>query len=405
MKPKNTPSASKVLGGILLISGCCIGAGMLGLPVMSAMAGFKPSLVLFIISWLFMVCTGLLLLEVNLWFPEEVSLITMAGRTLGPVGKAITWGGFLFLFYSLMVAYISAGGQLFAALFEQLGGITVPAWSGSLFFICFFGALVYLGTQTVDWFNRLLMLGLIGSYLLLVGFGLSHINRQLLKPQDWSAAPLALPAMLISFGFHNMIPSLKNYLQGHVNSLRLTIIAGSALPLVVYILWEALILGLIPLEGAGGFREALNAGDLATHALKTAIGGSWIADMAHHFAFFALVTSFLAVCLSFVDFLADGLPVKKDSKGRFLLCLLVLGPSFGFALLYPKIFLTALNYAGAFGTVLLFGILPAAMVWAGRYHQGLGEKRLVPGGKILLLLVISFAAMVMLLQMAAELNK
>src|SRR5688572_4400078 len=101
-----------VLGGVLLIAGCCIGAGMLGLPVLSAAAGFIPSFVLFVLCWLFMVVTGLLLLEVNLLFTEEVSIISMAGRTLGKVGQAVGWVCFLFLFYCLMVAYVAGSGVL-----------------------------------------------------------------------------------------------------------------------------------------------------------------------------------------------------------------------------------------------------------------------------------------------------
>ena len=54
MQTQNTNSGS-VAGGILLIAGCCIGAGMLGLPVLSAIAGFEPSVILFFISWIFMV--------------------------------------------------------------------------------------------------------------------------------------------------------------------------------------------------------------------------------------------------------------------------------------------------------------------------------------------------------------
>ena len=57
-------------GGILLVAGCCIGAGMLGLPVLSAQAGFAPSILMFFVCWLFMARTGLLLLEVNCGMAE-----------------------------------------------------------------------------------------------------------------------------------------------------------------------------------------------------------------------------------------------------------------------------------------------------------------------------------------------
>jgi hypothetical protein len=52
----------------------------------------------------------------------------------------------------------------------------------------------------------------------------------------------------------------------------------------------------------------------------------------------------------------------------------------------------ALNYAGAFGAVILFGILPALMVWSGRYIKGISGEKIVPGGKITLGAIILFAA-------------
>lgn len=387
--------ASSLLGGILLIAGCCIGAGMLGLPVLSAMAGFVPSTGIFLVCWLFMVVTGLLLLEVNLWFGEEINIVTMAERTLGPVGKWISWFVFLFLFYCLLVAYVAASGSLMADLIQQWTGWGISHSLAGLFFCLLFGVLIYLGTGAVDWFNRVLMLGLIVSYVLLVSLGLPHIDTQLLQHQDWHAAAMVVPAVIVSFGFHNLIPSLNNYFKGQVGSLITAIFIGSAIPLAIYLLWEGLILGLVPLAD---FKGALDQGELATHALKTAVGVSWILDVAQAFAFFAIVTSFLSVALSFVDFLADGLNVKKTGKGKILLISLVLVPPFVCSLLYPAVFLMALNYAGGFGAMMLFGILPALMAWKGRYQNPDPTRiQLVPGGKPVLILIMAFALAVMIL--------
>ena len=38
--------------------------------------------------------------------------------------------------------------------------------------------------------------------------------------------------------------------------------------------------------------------------------------------------------------------------------------------------------------MILFGVLPALMAWSGRYRKGMEGKRLVPGGKITLVLII-----------------
>ncbi|MEI8125905.1 MAG: aromatic amino acid transport family protein, partial [Parachlamydiaceae bacterium] len=53
------------------------------------------------------------------------------------------------------------------------------------------------------------------------------------------------------------------------------------------------------------------------------------------------------------------------------------------------------NYAGAFGAVTLFGILPALMVWAGRYNKKFATQTFVPGGKIVLLGIILLSGWMM----------
>lgn len=399
MNTKLESKSGSLFGAILLITGCCIGAGMLGLPVISAVAGFKPSLAMFILSWIFMTTTALLLLEVNLWFSDEVSIISMANRTLGMAGKIVGWICFVFLFYALGVAYIAGSGELISGFIHQLTGFDIPQGVGSLIVCAIFGVFVYLGTQAVDMFNRLLMAGLVLTYILLVMLGSSHVEAENLRFQNWSAAALVLPVMIISFGFHNLVPSLTTYLNKDVKRLRLAIICGSCLALVVYLIWEWLILGLVPVNAEGGFLQVVDEGSMATELLKNAVGASWVVDVAQYFAFFAILTSFLGNSLSFVDFLSDGLKIKKDALGKILLCLLVIVPPYVLSLLYPRVFLMALNYAGAFGAVILFGILPALMVWAGRYREGLGTKPVVPGGKFVLLGIIAFAVWIMTMQL------
>ncbi|MDP1835552.1 MAG: aromatic amino acid transport family protein [Chlamydiales bacterium] len=407
MEPQSLSSSPRgsVLGSALLIAGCCIGAAMLGLPVLTALAGFEPSLVMFVCSWLFMMTSGFLLLEVNLWFGDRAGIVTMAERTLGPIGKGFSWFLFLFLFYSIMVAYVVGSGSLIAMMGQELLGLTLTPWMGSLICVLLFGVLIYSGTTGVDYFNRFLMFGLITSYLGLVFMGFEHVETQNLKHVDWSQAWYVIPPMIISFGFHNMIPSVSYYLgTDQPKRLVRAIFLGSAIPLVIYLIWEYIILGIIPVEGEGGFRQALQQGDMATQALRSAVGSAWVVTLAEYFGFFAIVTSLLSVALSFVDFLADGLKVQRDHKGRALLCALTLVPPYLVGITYPTVFLTALNYAGAFGANILFGIIPALMVWKGRYKFGWKAKRLVPGGRFVLSLIIAFAMAVVFLQLAREIG-
>lgn len=382
-----------VLGGILLVAGCCIGAGMLGLPVVTAFVGLLPSIWMLLLTWAYMCATGLLLLEVNLWYNDEISMVSMADRTIGRIGKGIAWITFLFLFYSLMVAYVVGSGELFADFSKQWFSMETPTWIGSLFFSLLFGAMIYAGTHAVDKFNRALMFGLIATYLLLLAVGLSHFKPNCLHYQNWSLAPTVLPVMVILYGFHNLVPSLTYYLHHDAKRLKQIIIAGSLIPFFVYFFWELLILGLINCEGRPELRQALSEGDIATRVLRQAVGKAWIVDIAEYFSFFALVTSLLSVALSFVDFLADGLRLPKRRYGSAL-CFLVFGLPFFCSLIFPNVFINALEYGG-FAAVILFGLLPAAMVWRGRYQHHRTEHQMVPGGKASLILIILFSLVVM----------
>ncbi len=391
-----------LLGASLLVAGCCIGAGMLGLPMMTAPAGFFPSLIFFVISWLFMMFTGLLLLEVNIWLGQGTSIISMAGKTLGKFGQGISWFLFLFLFYCIMIAYSAGSGIIAVDVIKEITNLKFSYEWGSIVIVTIFGLCLYGGTLLVDYSNRFLMIGLFLSYILLVALGLPYVNPEYLQHTDWSQAWYVMPPMIISFGFHNLIPTLNDYLGGDVKRLRWTIIVGSSIPLLIYLLWELLILGILPIEGPGSALADLDQGEMVTRILKNTVGYSLILNLVQSFAFFAIVTSFLGVGISLIDFLSDGLNIKKTPIGKLLLTLLVVVPPLLFSFAYPGIFLTALNYAGGFAAVILFGIFPAIMAWVSRKPEYAKTTWQAPGGNVALILVILIAMFVITMEVIYE---
>jgi tyrosine-specific transport protein len=86
------------MGGVLLIAGTAIGAAVLALPIQTAALGFTYSLTALVLCWGLMTIGALLVLEANLLIGQGTNLITMAQRTLGPVGQMLTWLSYLFLF-------------------------------------------------------------------------------------------------------------------------------------------------------------------------------------------------------------------------------------------------------------------------------------------------------------------
>lgn len=392
----------KTLGGALLIAGTAIGAGMLALPVTTALGGFIPSCIVYLLCWLFTMATGLLLFEVCLWMPAHANIITMAGTLLGKKGKIISWILYLFLFYCLTVAYIAGGGGLIRAL---VGG-TLPSWLAIILFTLIFSPVVYAGTFAVDRFNLILMAGLCISYIMFVVIGATQIRPEFLLKGAWPKALLALPVIFASFSYQGIIPSLTNYLKHNVLFIRKAIIIGSSIPFVIYVIWELLILGIVPVEGPFGLLAANQEGLTAVVPLKHFVESPQVYAIGQAFAFFALTTSFLGVTLGLTDFLADGLKMVKKGANKLILYAIVFLPPMLIALLNPHIFIQALSYAGGVGCALLLGLLPVWMVWVGRYQRGMDPITVqLKGGKMLLIVLALFVFFEIVIEIFNELSR
>ncbi len=373
----------RTLKGALLIAGTSIGGGMLGLPVKLSLGGFIPSIFIYLFCWGLMASTALLFLEVSLWIKGESNIISMAQKTLGKSGQVFAWCLYLFLFYSLTLAYVSGCGSLVAQIFPKI----VSEQLGPLLFVLFFAPFVYCGARVVGRINTLFMVGLGVCFVLFVYMGLPHVQGELLLRRDWTLSLIGLPITFTSFAFQGTVPTLIHYLDHDPKAARKAIIIGSSLPFFAYVLWQALILGIVPAYGVGGLAEALVNGDTAVYPLRFFIDNPQVYTIGQFFAFFAMITSFFGVTIGLQDFLADGLNVKKTAKGKLLLTSLVFIPPLIISYFNPKVFLSALDYAGGFGCALLLALLPILMVWSGRYRMKLDSRYSLMGGKALLIML------------------
>lgn len=382
---------NKILSGTLLIAGTTIGAGMLGIPLITGRSGFLPAMGITVAVWFFMLATGLLYLEATLWMHEGANVLSMTRRFLGRGGKWVAGSIFLFLYYCLMVAYYAAGAPIFASFI----GIDLSLLA-YLAFGVIFGWIVAFGLKMVDRINYILMVALILSYAALVGVGVPHIVSERFIAQDWSKVVFAAPILFSAFGYHNVIPSLTTYFHRSVPILRRSIFWGTFIPLVIYLLWQWLIIGVVP---QSAIDEALALGKPATAALQTLTGSPWVMRCGQFFAFFAITTSMLGVAFSMIDFLADGFNVSSvKTSTRLILCAVVFVPPFLFSALDPTTFVTAIGFAGGFGEAFLNGLLPIAIVWVGRYRRELGGYPQLGGNKALLCALFMFGLAVMVLE-------
>jgi tyrosine-specific transport protein len=380
----------KIFTASLLIAGTTIGAGMLALPIVTAVSGFMPSIIVFAICYLFMMATGLLLVEALSWYKGEFNLVSLATTLLGPFGKWLAWLLYLFLFYTLTVAYTAGGADILQGVFG------LPKFLSEIIFVSSLAYVVMKGTKTVHSVNHYFMMGMILAYAGLMLSGWDALNFEYLKRAEYGSVLLGLPVVFTSFSYQGTIPSVKTYLNNDVKALKKAIIIGITIPFVIYVIWQSFIMGLVPYNY---LIEAQSLGKSAVYPLEKQLNAPWVFKFGTLFAFFAITTSFLGVTLGLKDFIKDGLKIEKE-KGQFFLMLLTFLPPFLIAQFSYNIFITALRFAGGIGCALLLGLMPIMMVWKGRY--GLGHtctSRYFLQSKLTLLALASFVIAEVLIEL------
>lgn len=384
---ERTLDISSLVRSTFLVSGTSIGAGMLGIPLVTSLAGFLPSVVMTLAVWLFMLLTGLILLEVTLPLKGGSNFLYIAEKYLGKGGKLITGFLFIFLYATLMVAYFSASGNLISQLLSPFFQISVRT-ALLLFFTVVF-VIIVKGPKMIDRANLMMSLLMFSFLLALFCFTAGFVKGDQLVQSNWGSIVFSAPILFSAFGFHNIIPSLVTYRKKNVYELRLAIILGTTLPMLIYIAWQWLIIGSV---SQGTLLLVRDQGLPITMALQNLSSFPYITIFGQCFALLAIITSVFGVGFSLVDFLADGLKRKSVGKDRFWISFIALSLPAVFALNNPAIFHKALSVAGGVGEALLNGFIPVAFGWVFLYRlkQSFGLHFLSNKIVLKLLFLISF---------------
>ena len=390
---------NKTLGTTLLVSGTMIGAGMLAMPLTSAGIGFTFTVVLLISLWILLTYSALLFVEVYQTTESDSGIGTLSALYFGNAGRVVSTTVMFVFLYALLAAYISGGGEILmkatqsTGLLGQEGVIanTSPEMTLKIFigiFTVFFGSFVIISTKVVDGFNRLLFFVMLVALVVVifVMFPKASVQNLMAMPLDNALIISAAPIFFTSYGFHGSIPSLVKYMEGDVRGLRIAIVAGSAITLVGYILWQLSTHGVL---SQSEFTQILKEKPTLyglIEACRRITGSEIIASAVQLFSALALVTSFLGVALGLFDCTEDMLRKGLHiNAGRLLLGAITFLPPVLFAYFYPD-FIAALSYAGqmfAFFAV----VLPVGLVWkARRRYPNLPYR--VAGGDIALIIAL-----------------
>lgn len=342
----------RTLNASCLIVGTSIGAGMLGLPVETSRGGFFPSVVLLLINWAVMTCTALMLVELLNESKRDSNFVSLSEKILGNGFKILTFVFYTGLFLSLTLAYVKGGGVFISDCFNG-----IPVAFGCLVFLGIFVPLIVSGAKFLTIGNTLLTIGLVVSFVLLVLLGIKKVNVELLSHIDWKFGWMSYPMFITAFGFHSILPSLNSYLQNK-KALRLSVVIGTTVTLLIYLAWQMIVMGIVPVYGENGLAQALAADQTAVTPLKLFLKSPLLTALSQVFYFAALTTSFLGVGLGLVDFVLDSFKIKQKLVNRLFVAFLIYVPALWIAQTDLRVFYLSIKYGGGLACFYLLVLLP-----------------------------------------------
>ncbi len=395
------------LGGIFIITGTSIGAGMFSLPVLTSGMWFGWAILFLCISWYCMYSSALYLLEANQKFKHGVNFDTMTKALLSPSLRLLNGLSVLFVSYILVYAYISGGGSMLEHSLQSGFGINIDQSLSSFIFATLLGLIVSFSTKAVDRFTSAMLGGMVITFCIAMFSLLNGAEFSLLQPFAQMSERLpyswaAIPSLMVCFGFHSNIPSLVKYYQKDSSKVVNSIRYGSLLALTIYIIWLLASFTVIGREGfTAVIAEGGNMGALVG-ALEAAVSSSTLAVMLQLFANFAVATSFLGVALGLFDFLTDLFKLDNTVAGRSKTALLTFVPPTIGGVLFPNGFIYAIGYAG-FAAAVFALFTPVALAFQARKKMPAADFT-VTGGYPRMLAVMIFAICVVTFQVLSMLG-
>ena len=358
---------------IALVAGTTIGAGVLALPSVSYEVGFLPSLIGLLVAWLIMCSSSLSIAEVSANLArqdadrfEGKSFLTLIEGVFGQPGYYIASFVYIILHYALLVAYDSGAADVIARSTGLPENTSVALFAAIMGLVCGFGTEGFVSQINNSFFALAL-----ATFAGLLVIGLPAISpSNLVDTVRPDLLVGALPVMVLAFVHHNIVPTISESLKYDKEKITRTVLVGSGIPLAMFILWNAVVLGIGPVNNIDNVEQFTDRSSFDSVAILSSVGGAEKGgivanELAEVFSGAAIITSFIGFFIGLTAFFEDALDQKKDGQGLSVTDLgivaIVTVPPAVFAITNPSIFVSTLDLAGTYGISVLFLLLPSVM--------------------------------------------
>lgn len=372
--------ASKgILTAAFFITASTMGAGVLALPVMAGLAGFPLGILGIVLGWMIMVFTGLVLSRQEILGAENADLPMLYHSYFGQFGKILAVGVYLFLFYGLLVAYLS-GIDTIAEVFARSHHLHV-----TIINCCLVGliSIICLRMHMVNKFVLLLVPMLAISFVILIGNMVGKIVPHRIFHENCIFMITAFPAVICSYGFHNTIPTVYKMLNNDGRRIRRAIFLGTSVPLILNLFLLFIACTTVPVVSGHGSQVSLffafQRGLPITDVFARLTSSTTVFFAGIIFTIVAMFISLLVVGMCLLRFIQDIVSkFVRNSREHWLLnSVLAFGVPILITFLAKNIFLKAISIAAGFGAVVIFGFMPCLIAIRQRSEQSRKQSKLI----------------------------
>lgn len=265
---------------VATLVGAIVGLGMFGIPYTASKAGFFVGIG-------YIVILGFVTLLLHLMYGEIVERDKGKHRLTGCIEeyfgkrwKKISGVVIIFSIYAALLAYIIVGGEFLALLFTGSGS---PFAFGIIFWLVL-SIGILLGIRMISEIELLMTSFMVFFVFVLFIWGSQDIDISNFSAFD--AGDIFLPYGVVLFALSGVfaIPEIRELLKINGSRYKQVIIWGSFIPIIIYILFTVLVVGI---SGSETSKEAL--GGLVPYL------GAGIMRFGAIFGIFAIATSYLVL--------------------------------------------------------------------------------------------------------------
>lgn len=224
----------KLLIASATLSGTIIGAGILGLPYIFSQSGFFIGLLWLFFLFSIVLFSKLCLGEVILRTKGNHHLPGYAEKYIGKKGRIIMFFAMIFGSYSSLLAYLIGEGESLSVLFYNNSSYT---FFFGLFFWLVMSFMLHEGLKGLKKFEYYGVLAIILLVIFFFIFYFSEINLDNLTYYNSKKIFLPFGVCLFAFLGFTSIPEMNKILKNSHSLLKKSIILGSFIPLIIYILF------------------------------------------------------------------------------------------------------------------------------------------------------------------------